>query len=241
MFRDAKTISKLDQRWYPGVGGHWDDALLRAEVLRRITPATRMLDLGAGAGIVEQMDFRGHAARVCGVDPDPRVATNPYLDEGRIGRGETIPWPANSFDFVVADNVLEHLVEPHPVFAEVARVLSPGGHFVIKTPNRRHYMPLIARATPHAFHRFVNRRRGRASEDTFPTLYRANTPAALRRLARGAGLVLVQVALHESRPEYMRFNAATYALGRAYERVVNSTNSFAAWRILIVAVFEKPA
>ncbi|MEO6711178.1 MAG: methyltransferase domain-containing protein [Planctomycetota bacterium] len=241
MIREVKTVSKLDQRWYPGIDGHWDDALLRKEVLERLRPSTRMLDLGAGAGIVEQMDFRGMCASVCGVDPDPRVASNPYLDQGRIGRGESIPWPEACFDLVVADNVLEHLAEPRAVFTEVARVLAPGGHFVVKTPNRRHYMPLVARATPHAFHRFVNRRRGRASEDTFPTLYRANTPAALRRLAVGSGLKLTRITLHESRPEYMRFNAATYALGRAYERAVNSTSFFAPWRVLIVAVLEKPA
>jgi hypothetical protein len=31
---------------------------------------------GAGAGIVQQMNFRGLAARVCGVDVDPRTVNN---------------------------------------------------------------------------------------------------------------------------------------------------------------------
>jgi len=48
-------------------------------------------DLGAGAGIVEEMDFRGHARRICGIDPDPRVVDSPYLDEGQVGVGESIP------------------------------------------------------------------------------------------------------------------------------------------------------
>jgi hypothetical protein len=126
------------------------------------------------------------------------------------------------------------------VFAEVARVLSPGGRFVIKTPNRRHYMPLIARVTPHTFHRFVNRRRGRADDDTFPTHYRANTRADLSHLALQSGLNLASLTLHEKRPEYMRFNVATYAVGRAWERVVNSSPLLASWRVLIIAVFEKP-
>ena len=32
------------------------------------------------------MNFRGLAARVCGVDLDPRVVDNPMLDEGKIAR-----------------------------------------------------------------------------------------------------------------------------------------------------------
>jgi len=30
------------------------------------------------------MNFKGVVARVCGVDLDPRVKNNPYLDEGRM-------------------------------------------------------------------------------------------------------------------------------------------------------------
>ena len=26
-----------------------------------------------GAGVIEGIDFRGHARRICGIDPDPRV------------------------------------------------------------------------------------------------------------------------------------------------------------------------
>ncbi|MEI2780661.1 MAG: hypothetical protein V9H25_05130 [Candidatus Competibacter sp.] len=43
------------------------------------------------------------------------------------------------------------------VFREVARVLKRGGVFLFKTPNKTHYMPTIARLTPHRFHQFVNR------------------------------------------------------------------------------------
>ena len=50
----------------------------------------------------------------------------PYLDEGRDGVGESIPYPDASFDLVFADNVLDHLPDPARVFAEVARVLRGG-------------------------------------------------------------------------------------------------------------------
>ncbi|EGV20657.1 Methyltransferase type 11 [Thiocapsa marina 5811] len=109
------------------------------------------------------------------------MVENPYLDEGRVGVGESIPYPDGSFDLVFADNVLEHLPDPARVFAEVARVLRPGGVLLGKTPNKWRYVPLIAQLTPHAFHRWVVRWRGRASDDVFPTGYRANSRADIAR------------------------------------------------------------
>ena len=83
-----ESVRALDQRWYPDVQDNWDDQLLRDWVLKRLTPRSTLLDLGAGAGIVTQMNFREQAARVCGVDLDPRVADNPYLHEARVADGE---------------------------------------------------------------------------------------------------------------------------------------------------------
>ncbi|MFZ1829325.1 MAG: class I SAM-dependent methyltransferase [Candidatus Competibacteraceae bacterium] len=131
-------IEKLDQTLYPTYARNWDDQLFRERILQRLTPTAVILDLGAGAGIVQQMNFRGLAARVCGVDLDPRVIDNPMLDEGKIADAGGIPYPDATFDLVFADNVLEHLPDPLAVFREIARVLKPGGVFLFKTPNKTH-------------------------------------------------------------------------------------------------------
>ena len=102
-------------------------------------------------------------------------------------------------------------------------------------------MPLIARMTPHRFHRFVNRLRGRAEEDTFPTLYRANTAADVRKLAASAGLAVERLERIEGRPEYLRITWPTYLLGAAYERVVNTFDFLAIFRILLIAQLRKAA
>ena len=77
-YRMTALVEKLDRALYPTYARNWDDQLFRERILQHLTPTTVILDLGAGAGIVQQMNFRGHAARVCGVDLDPRVVDNPF-------------------------------------------------------------------------------------------------------------------------------------------------------------------
>ena len=233
-------VAWIDQYCYPRFQRNWDDQLFRERILIHLRPDAAALDLGAGAGIVEQMNFRGLAASVCGVDLDPRVVNNPMLDEGRVANADGIPYEANRFDVVFSDNVLEHLDDPLEVFREVARVLKPGGVFLFKTPNKWHYMPTIARLTPHGFHQYVNRLRGRAEVDTFPTRYRANCLDDVARLATDAGLVVERVDRVEGRPEYLRMTWPTYVVGLAYERLVNSAEIFAPLRILLVGSLRKP-
>lgn len=237
----SRITQALDERWYPQFQGNWDDELFRRRILERIDAAASVLDLGAGAGVVRQMDFRDSAGRVCGVDLDPRVLDNPFLHEAKIGSAESIPYGAQEFDVVFADNVLEHLPDPARAFTEVRRVLKPGGWLLAKTPNKWHYMPLIARLTPHRFHRFYNQLRGRAGEDTFPTLYRANSRRDIRRLATAAGFDVVDLTLVEGRPEYLRISPVTYVAGRLYERFVNASERLADLRILLLAELRKLA
>lgn len=231
----------LDHRLYPRCGGNWDDELFRQRILATILPHHVVLDLGAGAGAVMQMNFRGQVAKVCGVDLDDRVRVNPLLDEALVADAHAIPYPDGTFDVVFADNLLEHLSTPAAVFAEVHRVLRPGGTFLFKTPNRWHYVPTIARVTPHWFHEAVNRWRGRKTVDVFPTHYRANSRADVRRLSAAAGLELVALERIERRPEYLRMSLPTYLLGAAYERLVNSTKLFEPLRVLLIGASRKPA
>lgn len=50
--------------------------------------------------------------------------------DGRVADAERIPYPDNSFDLVVGHAVLHHIPDVRAAFAEVLRVLKPGGRFV---------------------------------------------------------------------------------------------------------------
>jgi SAM-dependent methyltransferase len=109
--------------------------------------ATRVLDLGCGEGQVARIaSYLPGVERVTGVDPTWGQITAARERGGaptyaRAGAG-ALPFAANSFDRVVACLVFEHIRDIDTAFDEVARVLEPGGRFVLlinhpllQTPN----------------------------------------------------------------------------------------------------------
>src|SRR6476661_4541085 len=100
------SVETLDRLFYRDFGDNWDDSLFRERVIAHLQPDHVILDLGAGSGLVKQMNFRGLCRSVYGLDPDAGVLSNPHCDVARIGTGESIPWADETFDLVFADNVL---------------------------------------------------------------------------------------------------------------------------------------
>ncbi len=232
----------MDRRFYPSFEDDWDNRRFGELVGELIGPQSTVLDFGAGRGALEELSFKDRAAKVVGVDADEAVLQNPHLDEAKVLRlpEGVIPYPEGSFDLVFSNNVLEHLAAPEGSLKEILRVLKPGGVFLAKTPNKAHYIPLVASLTPHAFHVFYNRLRGREEQDTFPTLYRCNTRRRIGRLARAAGFSVVDIAAWEGRPEYLRVAAPLYLLGLLYERLVNLSSALAGFRAVLVVELRKP-
>lgn len=93
----------------------------------------RVLDYGCGAGlIVKLLRERGLDAVGCdiffeGGDRLSEIATEELGVTIFRMEGDKIPFPDNSFDFVINNQVLEHVVDLNAVVAEMARVLKPGG------------------------------------------------------------------------------------------------------------------
>jgi SAM-dependent methyltransferase len=236
---NSNWIKRLDERFYADYTANWDDILLRRAVVERLSPEADVLDLGAGSGRLPQMNFMGLARHITGLDPDPRIQGNPYLDEAHVGMAQAMPFPDERFDLVIANNLLEHLADPHEIFREVHRVLKPGGCFLFKTPNRYHYVVLLSRLTPHRFHQYVNRRRGRDAADTFRTHYLANSERDIRMLARMTGFTVDSCRLIEGRPEYLRWSVPAYLAGIANERMVNSTGALRRFRVVLLGCLTK--
>jgi SAM-dependent methyltransferase len=158
-----------------------------------LEPHAVVVDLGAGRGGFledpvpyrrELRQLRGKAARVIGLDIDEAVLKNPALDEAHVIRpDQAFPLPDGSVDLLLSDFTFEHVVEPGHVAGEIARVLRPGAWLCARTPNRLGYIGIPTRAVPNQLHNRVLARvqPGKQEQDTFPTRYRLNSPADLRR------------------------------------------------------------
>jgi len=186
----------------------------------------RVLDFGAGRGaflddhVRARRDvrlLRGRAGTVIGVDLDEAVLRNPAVDQAHVIEvGHRLPVADASVDLVVSDHCFEHIAEPAWAAREIDRVLKPGGWLCARTPNRWGYIGIGARMVPNRLHVSVLRRLQplKPAEDTFPTTYLLNTPAALRRWFRPESFDHVVWAM-ENEPAYVGRSVAAARLAKA--------------------------
>jgi SAM-dependent methyltransferase len=91
-----------------------------------------ILDLGSYCSEVPvslaKMGFTG----VHGVDLNPNVKSMPHADLVRYSVSDFMrtPFQQASFDAVTAISVIEHGYDPERLFAELGRLLRPGGYFI---------------------------------------------------------------------------------------------------------------
>jgi SAM-dependent methyltransferase len=231
---------ELVRRFYgPSAMGELERRFLGV-IERLVRPGDRVLDAGCGTGRLFAYDLRGRASVIVGVDLSSDVAQNPNIDRPLRASLTALPFASETFDLIICKHVLEHLEEPESAFRELARVLRRQGRLLVLTPNRFHYVPLLASLLPLPFQRLVASGRGLPPREAHPTLYRANTPRRLRRLARQAGLRVTALRLFETPPVYLAFHPLAFALGVAYERLVNRFEALALLRVNLLAVFRKP-
>jgi SAM-dependent methyltransferase len=110
-------------------------------VVRHGFPEGRGLDLGCGDGKLMRilLDAAQAAPQLVGIDIDP-LETRDAERSGVYRKvhtvpGDGVPEADAAFDFVFSNSVLEHIDDLEPVFAEVARLLRPGGSFVFTVPS----------------------------------------------------------------------------------------------------------
>jgi SAM-dependent methyltransferase len=218
----SRITTWIDKTFYPDFKDSWDNFIFREKALKFIKSDTTILDAGAGRGSLPQMNFKVLVKKAIGVDPSEAVKSNPFVHESHVGFCDNMPFLEScSIDVAVSNNVLEHVEYPEKFLAEINRVLKPEGYLIVKTPNKYHYMVLIAHFTPTWFHVFYNNLRGRPSEDTFRTQYKINSKSDLYRIAENTGFTVEEFQLIEGRPEYLRLFVPLYILGILYERIVN--------------------
>jgi len=199
-----------------------------------------LLDAGCGRGVPVLRKFAGRCQRLIGVDLVEFTDVPAGIETHRTDLA-TLPLADASVDLIISRSVFEHLVDPAAVYAEMVRVLRPGGHILFLTANMWDYGTLVARLVPNRFHaKVVNAVEGRDEQDTFPTAYRTNTRAAVERLAAGAGLQVRRFDYLSQYPNYLMFNGIAFFIGMCYEKVIARFDALSVLRGWILVTLHKP-
>jgi arsenite methyltransferase len=119
---------------FAGVANPW--------TLGRLAEGERVLDLGSGAGtdslVAAQMV--GQTGSVTGIDMTPEMLSKARSAAAEMGatnvqfiesEAEQLPFPDESFDVVISNGVIDLIPDKDAVFAELFRVLAPGGRMQI--------------------------------------------------------------------------------------------------------------
>lgn len=113
------------------------DAYIERQAGRRAGAPWRVLDLGCGTGSsVDYFRARDPNVDWVGIDlDDSREVRERRRSDARFVSfdGVEMPFEDGQFDLVYCKQVLEHVRQPAPLLAEVARVLAPGGAFAGST------------------------------------------------------------------------------------------------------------
>jgi len=130
----CRDVVDLDQYYekYPIRGGelNWATRLVFRTLLGRLRRhgfdrGRSLLDYGCGGGtFVRYLREKGYG-RVDGYDP--------YGSADAFGNKAVLA--ARPFDYLLLQDVIEHVEEPAALLGEIDRYVAPGGHILIGTPN----------------------------------------------------------------------------------------------------------
>ncbi|MGK7389062.1 MAG: methyltransferase domain-containing protein [Candidatus Cyclobacteriaceae bacterium M2_1C_046] len=99
-----------------------------------VDPKAKILDVGAGHGaFTKKLYDKGFEIQAC--DLDPTIFHFTKVECKQVDITKSLPYEDNSFDIVMAIEVLEHIIDHERFFSEVSRILKPGGRFFASTPN----------------------------------------------------------------------------------------------------------
>jgi arsenite methyltransferase len=119
---------------FAGVANPW--------TMGRLSPGERVLDLGSGAGTdsLVAVQMVGPAGHVTGIDMTPEMLAKARGAAAEMGAGnvefveseaERLAFADASFDVVISNGVIDLVPDKDAVFAELYRVLAPGGRMQI--------------------------------------------------------------------------------------------------------------
>ncbi|WP_431285417.1 class I SAM-dependent methyltransferase [Humitalea sp. 24SJ18S-53] len=231
-----QRIQSLIERYYPPATHPYHR--LTDDIQSRLYPEATVLEIGCGRTAPVLFAMKGQAARLIGIDVVDFTVADPALELWRSDVTAMTQIADGSVNLAFSRSVMEHIDDVTRAYAEISRVLAPGGTYTFLTPNFWDYASLIAAVVPNALHgRIVRATEGRDEDDVFPTHYKSNTGRAIRRLASTAGLSVERLDYLNQYPAYFRFSPALFHLGCLYGKMlerVRPLNGLQGWILCVL-------
>lgn len=115
------------RRWLAGTDnqGHY-----------RARAGQQVLDIGSGP-CLSLLELRAMGVEAWGVEADPnvRVIADRFGLQVHIGSIHDHPFPGQSFDLIVLNQVIEHVPNPQALLETLRERLKPGGRVILSFPN----------------------------------------------------------------------------------------------------------
>jgi len=94
----------------------------------------KILDCGAGHGAFsKKLVENGYDVEAC--DLFPEIFYYDKIECKKADVTDSLPYADNTFDAIIAMEIMEHIQDHEVFFAEANRILRPGGSVFISTPN----------------------------------------------------------------------------------------------------------
>ena len=205
---------RLQRRILPHL--RWNLEIWGETIRQYLTHPIHWLDAGCGWRLLGkdleplENDLVSLAQTVVGVDLDfPHLRKHVNICRRVCSSLDSLPFTDASFDLITCNMVVEHLPAPFTTFREMSRVLAPGGTLMVHTPNTRNYLVfaniLAKKLLPRSMVLKLVRD-NRATDDIYPTYYRANNARVLRNLGESVNV----------RPESTRFLTQPHPYSRCF-------------------------
>lgn len=116
-----------------------DSFTSRRKIFDKVSPGSRVLEIGCGSGILSNLlSIRKHCRVYC-IDKDPVISS---FAKGKCIEvlntdieNSGLPYKDGYFDHIILVNVLEHMREPKNVLICLKRYLSENGSLIYSVPN----------------------------------------------------------------------------------------------------------
>ena len=140
---------KKEEFFYESIAADFDNVMNRYEVAKRLDiifnkilnfdlKGKKFLDAGCGTGLFSAAAAK-RGAIVTSLDVGSKLleqVAKKCKSKRIIGNVAKMPFKDNSFDIVLATEIIEHTSNPEKSIGELSRVTKPGGLVIITVPNK---------------------------------------------------------------------------------------------------------